>query len=82
MSEDELTSKARGLLANGWCPACGSHLIPGPRGGAAQNFYCINRDDCRAGFNLTFYGGQLVFAEPIGEVADSTYAMYRSSEAQ
>jgi hypothetical protein len=72
----ELDDKDRGLLANGWCCDCGSTLIPGPRGGAAQNFYCINRDDCRVGFNLTFHDGQLIFSQRIGPVADDTYKMY------
>jgi len=66
----------RSLLFHGWCAYCRSPLIPGPRGGAAQNFYCVNRDDCHAGFNLTFHNGQLIFAEAIGQVADSTYTMY------
>ena len=73
---DELDPIERSMLANGWCPDCGRELLPGPRGGAAQNFYCVNREDCREGFNLTFIGGKLIFAERIGAVDDKDYAMY------
>ena len=76
MSIEELTDKERGLLANGWCADCGGILVPGPRGGLAQNFYCSNRDDCRAGFNLTFAAGELVFAERIGEIDDARFKLY------
>ena len=72
----DLSSADRGLLAGRWCAACGRELLPGPRGGAAQNFYCTNRTDCRQGYNLTFVGEQLAFAERIGEVDDARYAMY------
>lgn len=58
------------------CKHCGAEMIPGPRGGAAQNFYCTNRITCRRGENLTIWQGQVVMAQPIGEVADNTYAMY------
>jgi hypothetical protein len=75
----ELDATKRALLLNGWCAACGSGLTPGPRGGAAQNFYCTNRDDCRAGFNLTIWQGALAFAESIGEVDDKRYALYVKS---
>lgn len=75
MSED-LTSKGKALLANGWCADCGRELMPGPKGGAAQNFYCVNRDDCRQGFNLTFWQGKLAIAQRIGEVSDDAYKMY------
>lgn len=51
-------------------------MIEGPRGGAAQNFYCTDRDRCRAGFNLTFFASTLLLHQDIGEVADDTYAMY------
>jgi hypothetical protein len=73
---EELGPIDRGLLANGWCADCGKRLIQGPRGGAAQNFYCIGRETCRQGFNLTFHGNQLVFSERIGEVDDERFAMY------
>ena len=74
--DDDLNATDRALLANGWCGDCGRELMPGPRGGAAQNFYCINRDDCRQGFNLTFMHGKLVIAERIGEVDDERFTMY------
>lgn len=73
---DDLDHAERGILANGRCPDCGDDLMPGPRGGAAQNFYCSNRDTCRQGYNLTFVDGKLAFAERIGEVDDARYTMY------
>ena len=63
-------------LALKHCPLCESELIPGPMGGAAQNFYCSNRETCRQGYNLTFARGQLMFAQHIGPVPDRTFAMY------
>jgi hypothetical protein len=75
-----LSARDESLLSIGFCPDCSSPLLPGPRGGAAQNFYCTNRDNCRAGFNLTFHNGLLVFAQRIGEVARETYAMYVEAE--
>jgi len=58
------------------CQHCGANMIPGPRGDAAQNFYCTNRTDCRQGENLTIWRGSVVMAEQIGEVADEAYEMY------
>ena len=58
------------------CQRCGAEMIPGPRGGAAQNFYCTNRVDCRLGENLTIWQGTVVLRESIGQVSDETYAMY------
>jgi hypothetical protein len=63
-------------LGNHSCADCGHVLIEGPCGGAAQNWYCSNRDDCRVGFNLTFWAGALLLAQRIGKVADETFAMY------
>jgi len=65
------------MLAAGWCSDCGRELIPGPRGGAAQNFYCINRTaECRQGFNLTFLDKKLAMAERIGEVDNERFKLY------
>jgi hypothetical protein len=75
-----LSARATSSLSIGFCPDCSSPLLPGPRGGAAQNFYCTNRETCRAGFNLTFHNGLLVIAQRIGEVADETYAMYADAK--
>lgn len=60
------------------CSACGWPTIPGPRGGAAQNFYCVNRDTCRQGFNVTIHQGREIWRQDIGEVDDQHYSMYRS----
>lgn len=68
--------RALRLLARRICPECGNDLVFGPRGGAAMNFYCSERDDCRLGYSLTFVDGLLVFAERIGEVDDARFAMY------
>ena len=71
----EIKDRDRVLLHNGYCCDCGGHLVPGPRDGAAQNFYCNNREDCRAGFSLTFASGHLVDCERIGEVDDEQYRL-------
>ena len=63
-------------LQRGLCPDCQAELKAGPRGGAAQNFYCSDREHCRLGFNLTLWQGQLLIAQRIGEVADTNYEMY------
>lgn len=58
------------------CPDCGSLLLPGPKGGVAQNFYCTDREACREGFNVTIWQGQLLAWERIGEVDDQRFALY------
>ena len=56
---------------------CGADMIRGPRGGAAQNFYCTDRVTCRQGWNLTIREDcQIVFPQPIGEIDDARYGMY------
>lgn len=70
------SKRALRMLAQRLCEACGENLLPGPRGGAARNFYCTDRSDCRLGYNLTFVGKHLVYAERLGEVDDERYAMY------
>lgn len=76
MSDEDFDTKQRAALSAGRCSDCGRALIGGPRGGAAQNFYCTGREECRAGFNLTFFDGQLVFAQRIGEVDDERFKLY------
>ncbi len=78
---DELDTLDHAQLLNEWCCDCGSTLLPGPCGGASQNFYCINRTDCRQGFNLCVIAGKMVFAERIGEVDDERFAMYQKKMA-
>lgn len=58
------------------CPACGAEMIDGPRGGAAQNFYCTDRERCRQGFNLTIYQSRVLWRQNIGEIDDERFAMY------
>ena len=76
MTTRSIDSIDRALLANRRCCDCGLALVAGPRGGAAQNFYCTERSECRQGFNLTFFDNRLVFAGRIGEVDDERFAMY------
>lgn len=64
------------------CPRCTAEMIPGPRGGAAQNWYCTDRTDCRQGFNLTIWNGDLVMKQDIGEVDDERYEMYSTRKLQ
>jgi hypothetical protein len=68
-------------LATHVCPDCGKPLIAGPRGGAAQNFYCSNREVCSEGYNLTYWQGQLVMAQRIGPVDDERFALYTRKQA-
>jgi hypothetical protein len=58
------------------CPRCRALLMPGPRGGSAQNFYCYNRASCRQGFNLVVRDGVIVWRQDIGEVDDERFRMY------
>lgn len=75
------TDTQRDQLAHLLCPDCGSILIDGPQGGAAQNFYCVERRKCRQGFNLTFMGdGELAFADRIGEVDDERFAHWAPAD--
>lgn len=82
MTDDELGDSQRSMLANGWCPDCGTGLLPGPRGGAAQNFYCMERERCREGYNLTFHSGKLVFAQRIGEIDDARFRLYAGGDGR
>lgn len=44
------------------CP-CGSAIFrPGPRGGLSQNVECVQ---CKSRFNVTYWQGHLIWAEPI-----------------
>lgn len=56
------------------CLDCGHKLIPGPRGGASQNFYC---DGCGHGFNLHGIDHGVMGWEPLGLVAPELIALYR-----
>jgi len=76
------SKRALRALAQGMCAACGEKLVAGPRGGAAQNFYCRDRDKCRLGFNLTFAGPYLVYAQRLGEVDDERFAMYSKARGR
>jgi hypothetical protein len=68
--------KKHALLSQNICPCCGSKLIDGPRGGAAQNLYCSERTRCRQGFNVTSHDGVVIWSQDIGEVDDERYALY------
>jgi len=39
------------------CPDCGGGLLPGPRGGSAQNFCCAV---CHSEFNVTVIAGAVL----------------------
>jgi hypothetical protein len=56
------------MLARGVCRHCGGGAFrPGPRGGLAQNIECRG---CLRRFNVTVYGGELVFAQRIESSAE------------
>lgn len=76
MRSDDIDAVGKRKLAVRRCADCGFALVAGPRGGAAQNFFCSERAECRQGFNLTFFDGTLVFAERIGEVDDDLFKLY------
>ena len=59
----ERGTKAFTDLQRGLCPDCQTELMPGPRGGAAQNFYCTDREHCRLGFSRTLWQGGLVIGQ-------------------
>jgi hypothetical protein len=72
----DLTPEEFGRLGEGHCPDCDCRIFrPGPRGGAAQNFECVN---CPARFNITFASAlaqkfnvpHLVFAQRIPSEKD------------
>lgn len=45
------------------CPVCDGFIFrPGPRGGMSQNVECVG---CKTRFNVTWWCGELVSAEPI-----------------
>jgi hypothetical protein len=64
------------LLQHYLCADCRNALLPGPRGGMAQNFYCRERVTCGSSFNLTFQGGDLVFHHRIERPDDELYETY------
>lgn len=61
----DLDEGDRTLIENGICPLC-SHrgFRLGPRGGLAQNIYCMG---CNEGFNVIGRGFDIMFAERIGK---------------
>lgn len=53
-------------ITAGHCPDCGQRgFVIGPQGGASINIECANIT-CRERFNATFYSGEVVFAQRIG----------------
>lgn len=55
-------------LAKDICPDCGGVTWRrGPRGGLSQNMECRQ---CKARFNVTWFKGHLIAAEPIPSEAD------------
>jgi len=72
----ELTPEQFDTLSNGHCPDCDCRIFrPGPRGGSAQNFECVN---CLARYNITFSSAlarkfnmpNLIFAQRIPSEAE------------
>jgi hypothetical protein len=54
----------------GRCPECDHRgFVLGPKGGAAQNIECGNLQ-CRARFNVTVYGGRVVFCHRIARESE------------
>ena len=60
------------------CPSCGGPLIPGPRGGASQNFYCTA---CHEGWNLHGIDYGILGLERIGKVDDALIEFYLGAAA-
>lgn len=61
------------------CPACGApDLLPGPRGGASQNFYCQH---CREGWNLHGIDYGVIGIEPIGKIDPALIEFYLGAAA-
>jgi hypothetical protein len=60
-----MTEAERALLTSGHCPACKERgFVLGPKGGVAQNIECASLA-CRARFNVTSFGGDVLMAQPI-----------------
>jgi hypothetical protein len=66
MSRDvELGGPMIDALSRGHCPDCNYRgFVLGPKGSLAQNIECGNLS-CRARFNVTIFGWQVVFAQRI-----------------
>jgi hypothetical protein len=57
-------------ISRGHCPDCDHRgFVLGPKGGAAQNIECGNLQ-CRARFNVTVYGGRVVFCHRIARESE------------
>jgi hypothetical protein len=63
--DDRLSESDLKTITMGQCPDCESRgFVLGPMGGAALNIECANTN-CRARFNVTTFGGEVLMAEPI-----------------
>jgi hypothetical protein len=55
------------------CPDCkGIGFWEGPRGGININVFCQN-PECRSGFNIAVFGGEILMAERIHKGEDRYY---------
>jgi hypothetical protein len=55
------------------CPDCkGTGFFEGPRGGININIFCHN-PECRSGFNIAVFGGEVLMAERIHKGEDRYY---------
>jgi hypothetical protein len=56
------------------CPDCkGTGFWEGPRGGININIFCKNAE-CRSGFNIAVFAGEVLMAERIHKGEDRYYA--------
>ena len=73
------TSEMRDAISRGHCPDCGYRgFVLGPKGGVAQNIECGNIS-CRARFNVTTFGSDVLVAQRI-EKEDEGGTAWRSGE--
>lgn len=65
--ETEDSKLFRMVAVNNECPDCHSHgFYAGPEGPGAQNVFCKNVE-CRSGFNVMEFGGNVGIAQRIGK---------------
>ena len=58
------------------CPGCGAKgLIPGPKGGLSQNFYC---EGCGQGWNFHVYEGSVLRVDPLGPTDPNLREAYKT----